>query len=117
MGAGGQHFERASGEIKMTADSTTHLVKEPPHWMVMWPVDASSGIPTNPVPNGTYIMFAGTPYAHLMLYQDPATMTQKDDVTQRRSIARLQWDAQPELVHTVSLRHAFLSLTFSSTPL
>jgi len=26
------------------------------------------------VPNGTYIMFAGTPYAHLMIYQDPATM-------------------------------------------
>jgi len=74
MAAGGQHFETASGEIKMTADSTTHLVKEPPHWMVMWPVDASSGIPTKPVPNGTYIMFAGTPYAHLMIYQDPATM-------------------------------------------
>jgi hypothetical protein len=23
---------------------------------------------------GTYIMFAGTPYAHLMIYQDPNTL-------------------------------------------
>jgi hypothetical protein len=75
MAMGGIHHETASGEIKMTPDSTTHPVKEPPHWMLMWPVDAVvSGLPTKPVPGGVYIMFAGTPYAHLMVYQDPAAI-------------------------------------------
>src|SRR6267143_345982 len=75
MAMGGIHHETASGEIKMTPDSTTHRVKEPPHWMLMWPVDAAvSGLPTKAVPGGAYIMFAGTPYAHLMVYQDPAAI-------------------------------------------
>lgn len=75
MAQGGVHHETASGEIKMAPDATTHPVKEPPHWMLMWSVDAAaSGLPTKPGTSGVYIMFAGTPYAHLMVYQDPATI-------------------------------------------
>lgn len=42
-------------------------IKEPPHWMIMWPVTASSGLPTTPRDTGSWIMYAGTPYAHLMI--------------------------------------------------
>ena len=47
-------------------------IKEPPHWMIMWPFDpASSGLPTTPKATGTWIMYAGTPWAHLMINQRP----------------------------------------------
>jgi hypothetical protein len=43
--------------------------------MLMWAFDpAASGLPTKENPAGVYIMFAGTPYAHLMIYQNPNTM-------------------------------------------
>lgn len=38
-----------------------------PHYMVMWPFDAASGLPTTPKKSGTWIMWSGTPYAHLMV--------------------------------------------------
>ncbi|MGH7526029.1 MAG: hypothetical protein ACREMX_04945 [Gemmatimonadales bacterium] len=72
MAKGGVHFETPDGEIVMQPSAQTKEVKEPPHWMLLWPVDpVTSGIPTRPNAGGTYIMFAGTPYAHLMIYQDP----------------------------------------------
>jgi hypothetical protein len=47
-------------------------IKEPPHWMIMWPFDPkSSGLPTSPKQTGTWIMYAGTPWAHLMINQHP----------------------------------------------
>lgn len=47
-------------------------IKEPPHWMIMWPFDPqSSGLPTTPKQTGTWIMYAGTPWAHLMINQRP----------------------------------------------
>jgi hypothetical protein len=47
-------------------------IKEPPHWMIMWPFDPkTSGLPTEPKQTGTWIMWAGTPYAHLMINQKP----------------------------------------------
>jgi hypothetical protein len=46
-------------------------IKEPPHWMIMWPVDTTSGLPTTPRDTGTWIMYAGTPYAHLMINGKP----------------------------------------------
>src|SRR3970040_2054336 len=46
-----------------------------PHGILMWPVSAAaSGLPTRPNPGGVYVMFDGTPYAHLMIYQDPKLM-------------------------------------------
>jgi hypothetical protein len=47
-------------------------IKEPPHWMIMWPFDPkSSALPTSPKQTGTWIMWAGTPWAHLMINQRP----------------------------------------------
>lgn len=54
------------------ATTTTHWVTSPPHWMIMWPFEAqSSGLPSTPKSTGTWIMWAGTPYAHLMVNQTP----------------------------------------------
>ena len=46
-------------------------IHEPPHWMLMWPVTGRSGLATTPKNSGTWIMWAGTPYAHLMVNQKP----------------------------------------------
>lgn len=57
------------------SDSNPYAMKgkpmaDPPHWMIMWPFDAkSSGLPDHRVATGTWIMWAGTPYAHLMIPQ------------------------------------------------
>ena len=75
MMQGGVHFETPAGDIVMAKGPTTRDVKEPPHWMLTWPIDAAaSGLPTKPNPSGVYVMFAGTPYAHLMVYQNPGAM-------------------------------------------
>ena len=73
MAAGGMHYETPDGQMAMAPGPNTKEVSEPPHWMLCWPVDAAtSGLPTKPMgPGGTYIMFAGTPFAHLMIHQDP----------------------------------------------
>lgn len=71
MARGGWHFEK-DGKIVMKNEPGAKLVKEPPHWMVLWPFDSkASGLPTLPGPLGTYVMWDGTPYAHLMVEQDP----------------------------------------------
>ena len=73
MARGGSHFEKG-GKVVMSGDGAK-VVKEPPHWMVMWPFDAAATkLPTGPNPSGVYIMFEGNPYAHLMVYQDPNKM-------------------------------------------
>jgi hypothetical protein len=72
MAQGGLHYEMPNGDIVMMPGANTKSVPEPPHWMLMWAFDAAaSGLPTKPNPGGVYIMFAGTPYAHLMIYQNP----------------------------------------------
>lgn len=76
MAKGGIHYETPSGAIVMEKSATTKDVAEPPHWMLMWPIDpAATGLPTRPNAAGVYVMFAGTPYAHLMIYQDPNKLT------------------------------------------
>jgi hypothetical protein len=78
MAAGGAHLETAKGEVVMEPAAGTHKVREPPHWMLLWPIDpATSGLPTRPNASGVYIMFAGTPYAHLMVYQNPRLLGAK----------------------------------------
>jgi hypothetical protein len=73
MARGGSHYEK-DGKVVMQPDGAK-VVKEPPHWMVMWPFDAdATKLPTVPNSSGVYIMFDGTPYAHLMVYQDPRKM-------------------------------------------
>jgi len=74
MAQGGWHFEK-DGKIVMKNEAGAKLVKEPPHWMVFFPFDSkSSGLASLPNKMGVYIMFEGTPYAHLMIYQNPNKM-------------------------------------------
>jgi hypothetical protein len=47
-------------------------IKEAPHWRILWPFDPkTTGLPTEPKPTGAWIMWAGTPWAHLMINQRP----------------------------------------------
>jgi hypothetical protein len=72
MAKGSTHYETPEGEIVMAPSAKTKSVREPPHWMLLTPLDpAATGIPGRPNAGGAYIMFTGTPYAHLMVYQDP----------------------------------------------
>ena len=74
MARGGMHWEK-DGKTLMKEEPESKMVKEPPHWMVMWPFDSkASGLPSLPNPSGVYVMFDGTPYAHLMVYQNPNKM-------------------------------------------
>jgi len=76
MANGGQHWEK-NGQVIMKEEPGAKLVDEPPHWMITWPFDPKvTGLPTQPNEGGVYVMFAGTPYAHLMVYQDPTKLPQ-----------------------------------------
>jgi hypothetical protein len=47
-------------------DHTSPAITVPPHWMIMWPFDArTTGLPTTHRDTGAYIMWSGTPYAHM----------------------------------------------------
>jgi hypothetical protein len=74
MAQGGWHFEK-DGKILMKEEPGAKLLTEPAHWMVFWPFDPNTtALPTMPNKMGVYIMWEGTPYAHLMVYQDPRKM-------------------------------------------
>lgn len=73
MAKGGWHWEK-DGKILMNKNEPgAKRVKEPPHWMILGPFDSKvNGLPSMPVKGfGTYVMYDGTPYSHLMIYQDP----------------------------------------------
>jgi hypothetical protein len=73
MARGGSHFEK-DGKVVMSGEGAK-VKKEPPHWMIMWPFDpAATKLPKAPNPSGVYIMFEESPYAHVMIYQDPNKM-------------------------------------------
>jgi hypothetical protein len=77
MARGGWHWEK-DGKILMKKEAGAKAVKEPPHWMIMWPfTTADSKLPAMPNASGVYVMFDGTPYAHLMIYQDPKKMKER----------------------------------------
>jgi len=53
-------------------DTTSPAITVGPHWMIMWPFDPkATGLPTTHTPMGAYIMWAGTPYAHLHIMGRP----------------------------------------------
>jgi hypothetical protein len=53
-------------------DKTDPPIKIGPHWMILWPFDPqTSGLPTTHRPTGAYIMFAGTPWAHVHVMGSP----------------------------------------------
>jgi len=78
MAKGGLHYELPDGKMVMAASPQTKEVEEPAHWMILWPLDpAKTGLPTRPNAGGSYVMFEGTPFAHLMVYQDPEMLEKK----------------------------------------
>ena len=53
-------------------DQTSPAITVGPHWMIMWPFDPkTTGLPTTHKPTGAYIMWAGSPYAHLHVMGRP----------------------------------------------
>jgi hypothetical protein len=53
-------------------DTTSPAITVGPHWMIMWPFDPkTTGLPTTHRPTGAYIMWAGSPYAHLHVMGRP----------------------------------------------
>lgn len=72
MAQGALRWEK-DGKIYMDwHEPGTKRIKEPPHWLIFWPFDAkSANLPTYPGKFGSYIMYDGTPWSHLMIYQDP----------------------------------------------
>jgi len=48
-------------------DKTSPPITAGPHWMIMWPFDTkATGLPTTHRDRGAYIMWAGSPYGHVM---------------------------------------------------
>jgi len=53
-------------------DRTSSAITVGPHWMIMWPFDAkATGLPTTHRSTGAYIMWSGTPWAHLHVMGRP----------------------------------------------
>lgn len=53
-------------------DTTSPPITVGPHWMIMWPFDPeSTGLPTRHKDTGAYIMWAGSPYAHVHVMGRP----------------------------------------------
>jgi hypothetical protein len=53
-------------------DKASPPIKIGPHWMILWPFDPkTSGLPTTHKPTGAYIMWAGSPWAHVHIMGRP----------------------------------------------
>jgi hypothetical protein len=53
-------------------DTTSPPITIGPHWMIMWPFDPkTTGLPTTHKPTGAFIMWAGSPYAHVHVMGRP----------------------------------------------
>ena len=53
-------------------DKTSPAITVGPHWMIMWPFDPKeTGLPTTHKDTGAYIMWAGSPYAHMHIMGRP----------------------------------------------
>ncbi len=53
-------------------DTTSKPIAIGSHWMIMWPFDPkTTGLPTTHKPTGAYIMWAGSPYAHVHIMGRP----------------------------------------------
>jgi hypothetical protein len=67
------------------SDSDAHAqtspgITVPPHWMIMWSFDAkATGLPTTHRDTGAYIMWSGTPYAHMHIMGRPEGKQQSPD--------------------------------------
>jgi hypothetical protein len=74
MGKGGFYWEK-DGKVTPTTkkEPGAKRVKDVPHWMILAPFDSkASSLPSMPNKKfKTWVMYDGTPYSHLMIYQDP----------------------------------------------
>jgi hypothetical protein len=53
-------------------DTTSPPIPIGPHWMIMWPFDPkTTGLQATHKPTGAYIMWAGSPYAHVHIMGRP----------------------------------------------
>ncbi|HEY2806824.1 MAG TPA: hypothetical protein VGI92_13275 [Gemmatimonadales bacterium] len=52
--------------FKMKPDSGQQWIHSGPHMMIISPGNNYAGLPTTPQANMPFVMFAGTPYAHIM---------------------------------------------------
>jgi hypothetical protein len=53
-------------------DTTSPPITVGPHWMIIWPFDPrATGLPTKHRDSGAYIMWAGSPYAHVHVMGRP----------------------------------------------
>ena len=53
-------------------DRTSLPIPIGPHWMIMWPFDPkTTGLPTTHRKTGAYIMWGGTPWAHVHIMGRP----------------------------------------------
>ena len=53
-------------------DKTSPAITVGPHWMIMWPFDPkTTGLPTTHKDTGAYIMWSGSPYAHMHIMGHP----------------------------------------------
>ena len=53
-------------------DTTSPPISVGPHWVIMWPFDPNTtGLPTTHKATGAYIMWAGSPYAHVHIMGRP----------------------------------------------
>src|SRR5262245_51909298 len=67
MTAGGGGWGSNSDPYAMTEAPGNHWGHHPPHLMILVPDTKSlTGISTDPANGGPYVMYAGTPYAHVM---------------------------------------------------
>lgn len=67
MTAPGGAFQSSSDPYATTKTPDNQWVHHPPHVMILVPdLKALQGISTDPNNGGPYVMFAGTPYAHIM---------------------------------------------------
>jgi hypothetical protein len=68
----GIEYMLAGAVVKSSADPNGPPVHVPPHWMILWPFDtANSGLSTARKTTGAYVMFPGTPWAHIHVMGAP----------------------------------------------
>lgn len=71
-----------SGQLLPKKEEGATFVEFPPHWMIFWPFDSKvSGFPSCTIapekivrPGNVCILWAGTPYASLIVFQNPAEL-------------------------------------------
>jgi hypothetical protein len=67
-----QWFADAKAHKPRPNDTTSPAIRVGPHWMIMWPFDPkTTGLPTTHRDHGAYIMWAGSPYAHMHVMGRP----------------------------------------------